>query len=98
MAEYVLSEEEAQAVQEGEAADLLLDHPAFLLAIEKIRKDCAEAILTSNPQEAAQREDLYHLSRGLSAVTEQLTNMSAVSKSILENAELQQTLDDDAQA
>lgn len=98
MADFVLTEEEAQQVQEGEAASLLLDHPAFLIAIEKIRKDCSEGILTSSPQDAHVREGLYQLSRGLSAVTEQLASMSALGTSILENAELQQTDDADDQA
>lgn len=95
MAELVLTEEEERQVQEGEAAATLLDTSAFLLAIERVRADCAEGILTSRPEQAPERERLYNLSRGLSAVTEELLNMKARGSSIVENATLQSTLDDD---
>lgn len=90
MSDFILSEEEQQQVDEGEAADFLLDNPMFLLAIERIRKECSEGILTSRPEDHAVREQLYNLSRGLSAVTAELANMSSVATSILENAALQQ--------
>lgn len=95
MADLVLTEEEVRQLEEGEAAGFLLDHPSFLLAIERIRMDCSEGILTSDPGAIQVREDLYQLSRGLSAVTEQLANMSALGTSIRENAELQQPTEDD---
>jgi len=99
MADFVLTEEEQQALDEGEAADFLLDNPVFLLAIERIRKECSEGILTSRPEDQGVREQLYNLSRGLTAVTSELANMSSIGASIKENAALlQPTDDDDAQA
>jgi hypothetical protein len=98
MSELILTEEEEREVQEGEAAGLLLDSPSFLLAIERIRRDCAEGILTSPPGQPQVREDLYNLSRGLSAVTEQLKIMEARSVSLVENAKLKTpTADDEVQ-
>lgn len=98
MAEILLTEEEQQKVEEGEAARLLLDNPAFLLAIERIRAQCAEGILTSKPTESDVRENLYNLSRGLSAVTEELITMGSIANSIVENAKLQTEDDDEVQA
>jgi hypothetical protein len=95
MAELLFSEEEQRVVEEGEAAGFLLDSPAYLTAVEKIRKDCAEQMLTSAPSAAQVREDLYNLSRGLSAVTEQLLQMQADAVSIIENAKLVTTPDDE---
>jgi hypothetical protein len=94
--ELVLSEEEEREMEEGEAAASLLDSPIFLKAIEKIRDQCAEGILTSEPSKPDVREHLYNLSRGLSAVTEQLAIMAAKAQSIAENAALQTNQDDDA--
>lgn len=84
--EYILSEEEHKQVEEGEAAASLLDSPIYLLAIERVRAQCAEAILTSGPEKQAERESLYNLSRGLSAVTEELANLAAMATAILDNA------------
>lgn len=99
MSELILSEEEEQQVQEGEAAGLLLDSPAFLLAVERIRAQCAEGILTSPPEAAAERERLYNLSRGLSAVTEELLVIQANGIAVAENAALQPNqVDEDVQA
>ena len=84
--EILLSEEEQQKVDEGEAAKLLLENPAFLLAVERIRDDCAERILTSAPDQTEQRENLYNLSRGLSAVTAELDQMRTTAETIVENA------------
>lgn len=88
METYLLSEEEERKVQEGQAAAALLDSPVFLLAIERVRAQCAESILTSPPEHSANRERLYHLSRGLSAVTEELTALAAAAEAIIENAKL----------
>lgn len=96
MDELVLTEEEEKQVQEGEAAAHLLDSPAFLLAVERIRTQCAEAILTSTPEQGKEREHLYNLSRGLSAVTEELLSIQAQGQSIVENAALQTTPDTEA--
>lgn len=99
MENIVLTAEEERQVTEGEAAASLLDSPAFLLAIERIRADCAEGILTSPPDAQTAREALYNLSRGLSAVTSQLATMAALATSIVGNAVLQTPTDDeDAQA
>jgi hypothetical protein len=87
MSAIVLSDAEQQAVEEGEAARFLLDSPAFLTAIEAVRAECAEAILTSNPQDRQGREDAYNLSRGLSAVTVRLTDLAARAEGILAEAE-----------
>ena len=83
---YALTEAEEKTVQEGEAAGFLLDSPAFLIAIEKVRSDCAEGILRSDPSNHAGREQLYNLSRGLSALTEELLTMKAGALSVIENA------------
>lgn len=88
MTQFVLSAEEQDAVDEGEAARLLLDSPAFLRAIEAVRAQCAEAILSSPPAASQQREDAYHLSRGLSAVTAELTALAARSEQVLAEAEI----------
>jgi hypothetical protein len=97
MSEVLLNTEEAQAVQEGEAAARLLDDPAFLTAIEAVRRECAEGILQSTPAQGAERNDLYNLSRGLSAITEHLLNLSACGESILMQAEAITEQSDDAQ-
>jgi hypothetical protein len=89
MSQVLLSDEETQAVEEGEAARFLLDNPAFLRAIEKVRQDCAEAILTSPPENRRGREDAYHLSRGLSAITAELSALAAKAEQILAEAEAQ---------
>src|SRR3546814_7632066 len=68
--DLILTEEEERAVEEGYAAQALLDNPVFMVAIERIRGECAEGILTSPPDHQAAREDLYNLSRGLTAVTQ----------------------------
>ena len=86
MDQLVLTEEEEKQVQEGEAAGLLLDSPAFLLAIESVRSQCAEKILTSAPEAGAERERLYNLSRGLSAVTEELVALKSQAETIVANA------------
>jgi hypothetical protein len=99
MAELILTEEEERQVQEGEAASLLLESPAFLLAIERVRAQCAEGILTSAPEQVAERERLYNLSRGLSAVTEELLALQAGGIAVAENAALQSNqVDEDVQA
>lgn len=88
MTQFVLSQEEQDAVDEGETARLLLDNPAFLRAIEAVRAQCAEAILSSPPAASQQREDAYHLSRGLSAVTAELTALAARAEQVLAEAEI----------
>lgn len=85
---YLLSEEEERKVQEGQAAAALLDSPVFLLAIERVREQCAEGILTSRPEQSTERERLYNLSRGLSAVTEELLSLKAAAETTIENAKL----------
>src|SRR3546814_9002220 len=72
--DLILTEEEERAVEEGYAAQALLDNPVFLVAIERIRGECAEGILTSPPDHQAAREDLYNLSRGLTARSEEHTS------------------------
>src|SRR3546814_20136434 len=84
--DLILTEEEERAVEEGYAAQALLDNPVFLVAIERIRGECAEGILTSPPDHQAAREDLYNLSRGLTAVTQKLVEMTALGIAKLENA------------
>lgn len=84
--EILLSEEEERQVEEGIAAQCLLDNPAFLLAIERVRQQCAEAILTSSPAQTAEREQAYNLSRGLSAVTVELQTIAALGETTLDNA------------
>lgn len=79
----VLSDEEQVAVDQGEAASFLLENPLFLAAIEAVRSDCAEAILRSPPDAKEAREDSYHLSRALSAVTVALEDLSARGEAIL---------------
>lgn len=99
MSELVLTEEEERQVTEGEAAGLLLESPAFLLAIERVRAQCAEGILTSPPDQVAERERLYNLSRGLSAVTEELLALQAQGATVVANAALQTNdIDEDVQA
>lgn len=86
MEDLILSEEEEQKVQEGEAASSLIESPIFLLAIDRVRSQCAEGILSSRPEQAEERERLYNLSRGLSAVTEELLAIAALGQSTLDNA------------
>lgn len=86
----VLSDEEQAAVDQGEAASFLLENPLFLAAIEAVRSDCAEAILRSPPDAREAREDSYHLSRALSAVTVALEDLSARGETILASHEQQQ--------
>lgn len=93
MPSYVLSDEEQEAVERGEAARFLLDDPQFLLAIESVRTECAETILTSAPLDKEAREDAYQLSRGLSAVTEALLKLAQLAESITAQAET--TTDED---
>lgn len=95
MAALVLTDEEERQVEEGEAAATLLDSPVFLLAIERIRASCAEGILTSSPDATTVREQLYNLSRGVSAVTAELAQMQSLASSIVENAALQETPEDE---
>jgi len=87
MTDRVFTDEEQQALDEGEAARHLLTSPLFLTAIEKVRKDCAEVILTSDPAASLIRESAYHLSRGLSAVTVELDALAARAEAILAQAE-----------
>ncbi|WP_066764062.1 hypothetical protein [Sphingobium sp. CCH11-B1] len=89
MAILVLTDEEQQAVDEGEAAGSLLANPVFLTAIEAVRAQCAEGILTSEPSAREAREDAYNLSRGLSAVTVELRALKARAETILAQAEAQ---------
>lgn len=89
MENLVLSDEEQEALVLGEAARFLLDHPSFLKAIEAVRAQCAEAILTSAPQAKEAREDAYNLSRGLSAVTVELVSYMARADQIYATAEAQ---------
>lgn len=86
----VLSDEEQAAVDQGEAASFLLENPLFLAAVEAVRSDCAEAILRSLPAAKAEREDAYHLSRALSAVTVALQDLSARGEAISATYEQQQ--------
>jgi hypothetical protein len=86
MEDLVLTDEEDRIVREGDAASSLLDNPAFLLAIERLRKQCADKILESAPDKAADRENLYNLSRGLSAVTEELLAMANLATTTIDNA------------
>lgn len=79
----VLTDEEQATVDEGEAASFLLENPLFLKAIEAIRRDCAEAILTSPPDATKGREETYHLARALSAITQELTGLSAAGEAIM---------------
>jgi hypothetical protein len=78
MAEILLSEEQSEIVARGDQSRSLLDNPAFLAVIDGLRTECAEDILTSNPDDKEQREQAYTLSRGLTAITEKL--LAAISK------------------
>lgn len=89
MPNVVLSSEEQDIIEEGEAARFLLDNPMFLKAIEAVRARCAEAILTSDPTAREAREDAYNLSRGLSAITVELADLAARGEQILATAEAQ---------
>lgn len=82
----VLTEEEERMIQEGQAAADLLDSPIFLTAIERVRAQCAEQILESAPDKQGDRENLYNLSRGLSAVTAELMALAALGETTLTNA------------
>jgi hypothetical protein len=95
MEEIVLSDEEELIVEEGAAAQALLDNPAFLKVIERVRQQCADAILASKPEAAAEREQAYNLSRGLSAITEELIIIQALGDTVLENATRPSTADED---
>lgn len=86
MEEVVLTDEEERIVAEGEQAAALLDSEMFITVIERVRQQCAEAILRSEPDKAAERELSYQLSRGLSAITEELLIMQAAGDTVLENA------------
>lgn len=86
MSEVVLTDEEERIVKEGEQAAALLDSEAFSTVIERVRQQCAEAILRSEPDKQAEREQAYNLSRGLSAITEELLIMQALGDTVLENA------------
>lgn len=86
MEEIVLSDEDELIVEEGAAAQALLDNPMFITVIERVRQQCADAILRSDPDKAAERELSYNLSRGLSAITEELLIMQAAGETVLENA------------
>lgn len=92
----LLTEDEERIMEEGTAAQTLLDDPAFLRAVERVRSQCAEGILTSRPEQGAIREQAYNLSRGLSAVTEELLTMAALGLTVLDNAT--RPTDDDVQA
>ena len=87
MSKVVLSEDEAAIVERGAHATALLDHPSFLAAIDGIRAECAENILTSAPSATSVREDNYNLSRGLSAVTERLMALAAEGEATMARAE-----------
>lgn len=78
----ILTPEEQAVMDKGEAARFLLSDPLFIEAIDAIRKDCAEVILTSAPSAKEQREDTYHLSRALTAVTMQLQTYQAEAETI----------------
>ena len=78
----VYSDEEQKIVGEGTAAAALLDNPIFLTAIEAIRAQCAEAILTSLPADVQGREDAYSLSRALSAVTAELGALASAAEAV----------------
>lgn len=97
MSEVVLTDREQEIVEQGEAARFLLDNPLFLQAIETVRAQCAEAILTSPPADREAREDAYQLSRGLSAITAELTAISAAGEQLLATAEAQTDAIDQAQ-
>ena len=86
MEDLVLSEEEEKNIREGEAASALLESPIFLTAIERVRQQCADQILASAPDQPGAREQLYNLSRGLSAVTEELLQIAALGTTTLDNA------------
>lgn len=94
MEEYVLSDEDELIVKEGEQAAALLDSEMFITVIERVRQQCAEAILRSDPQDQGKRELAYHLSRGLSAITEELLIMQAAGDTVLENATRPSNADD----
>src|SRR3546814_13061195 len=85
--DLILTEEEERAVEEGYAAQALLDNPVFLVAIERIRGECAEGILTSQPDHQAAREDLSNHSRGLTAVTQKLGELTATGLATIERSE-----------
>ncbi len=86
MEDYVLTDEDEKIVSEGAEAQLLLDTPLFINVIERVRQQCADAILRSDPEKAAERELSYNLSRGLSAITEELLIIAAAGETVLENA------------
>lgn len=100
MENLVLSDEDQETVDLGDASRVLLDNPSFLKAVEAIRAQCAEAILTSEPNAIEAREAAYTLSRGLSAVTAELALYQSRAESIIAQA-LAQTegvhQDDDAE-
>lgn len=97
MSQVVLTDQEHEIVEKGEAARFLLDNPLFLTAIEAVRAQCAEGILTSPPQAVQAREDAYNLSRGLSAITAELTAIAAAGEQLLATAEAQTEAVDQAQ-
>ena len=94
MSELVLTDEEQQKVDEGDAARALLDAPMFLTAIERLRHDASEKILSSAPDEIGKREEAYNLSRALSEVTRELLIVAAEGERIAATA---QTITDEEQ-
>lgn len=96
MAEVLLTEEQAETVERGDHARSLLDSPAFLDVIEMLRAECAEEILTSNPQDLQVRENAYTLSRGLSAITERLLIVVSEGEATLAQAEAETEQQDDS--
>ena len=80
--EYLLDDGDTVAVEAGDAARFLVTHPAYLAAIEKLRTDCSEAILTSSPHEAKEREAAYNLSRALTALTAELLDCASIGETI----------------
>ena len=84
--DLILTEEEERQIEEGTAAQTLLDNPAFLLAVERVRQQCADEILRSAPEKQAEREQAYNLSRGVSAVTAELAIMANLGTTVLDNA------------
>ena len=94
MPNTVLTDDEQEAIDQGEAAGLLLDNPMFLKVVEAVRAQCAEAILTSPPEALKAREDAYHLSRGLSAITVELSALAARGEQVLAETEARTETDD----
>lgn len=98
MSNYVQQKSEDELVELGEAAEVLLQHPAFSTTVHDLTEACAGVFFMSPPDQVEQREDAYTLMRAFQEITATLRQrVDTKNQIILEREQAKLAADEDFQ-